>query len=447
MHKKFSFLTLLLLCLCLSSAGLAEVVSMTGSPDASAAGSRVVSTEKEAAPAAEEDASSAGSRVVSVNEEASPAESQVGSVGETPSAEDSPSASAEEDASPTDSQVVTASPDELVLPKVIDRINFPGAYPGFSFSGEDDLLEIWFPPIRDQDAAIFLYQGQVWMLDCGDERAADETVPLLRYLGIKKIDRLINTHPHHDHLNGLYAIDAYCPISELSICFPEDATVHMTAAMEYCKGNGISISRFEDESILRMGDGAVSFLAWMKTDEQESMNDRSAQFMIEYGACSMLSMADMELRGQRQLYDALDPALLKADILRYPHHGKNYIIRDLFPAIDPALSIITNSIRIDDIKESTKFLDNRHALAAYTGMADAVLHLTTDGVHWLCEEVPFNPRLYLPDPEEAKPGTSVIRTGAAPGSGSSETDSGSDETAEPAPTDSGSVISTEPRNP
>ncbi len=286
--------------------------------------------------------------------------------------------------------------DQAEPPKVINRITYPGDYPDFSFSGDDDLLEIWFPIIKDQDAAIFLYQDQVWMLDCGDERAKEEIVPLLRYLGLTHIDRIINTHPHHDHLNGLYSIHEAVPVEELMICFPEDSTKHMTAAMEFCKGNGIRVSFFEDESLLSMGDGAVSFLAWLKTSEdEEDMNNQSAQFMISYGGCSMISMSDMELRGQHQLLEALGPEPLAADILRYPHHGKRFMVEEVYQAIDPALVIITNSPRIPEIRQSTKFLDYKHIPVAYTHRADYVLHLTTDGRHWLCEEMKFDAAPWL----------------------------------------------------
>ena len=288
------------------------------------------------------------------------------------------------------------------LPKVIDRINFPEEYPEFAFDPEDDLLEIWFPSVRDQDAAIFLYQGQVWMLDCGDERAQTDTVPLLKHLGISHIDKLINTHPHHDHLNGLYSIDAAVPVRELLICFPDDSTVHMVAAMEYCRGNGIRISSFEDETCLKMGDGFVSFLSWMKVDEAENMNDRSAQFMVRYGNCSFLTMADIELRGQKQLLEALDPELLKADILRYPHHGKQHMILELYQAISPALVIITNTPRILECKDSTRFLDYRHASVAYTCRGNTILHLTTNGQQWLCEEYDFDPAPYLPSGSDSE---------------------------------------------
>ena len=281
--------------------------------------------------------------------------------------------------------------DAAEPPKVIDRITDPDAYPDFSFSDGEDLLDIWFPIHRDQDAAIFRYQSQVWMLDCGDERAQEEIVPLLQFLGIGQVDRLINTHPHHDHLNGLYAIDAAVPVRELMICFPEDATRHMTAAMEYCKGNGIPVSTFEDESILGMGDGFVTFLAWLKAGEEESINDRSAVFRVSYGDCDMLFTADIEWAGMNALLDALSPEDLKADLLRYPHHGKSAMPVSLFSAIDPALTIITNTTRIAELKESTKFLGNQHAAVTYTHRPPYVIHLQTDGRHWLCDQLVFQP--------------------------------------------------------
>ena len=328
----------------------------------------------------------------------------------------------EEDAAPESSPAPadaqpTAVVGPAVYPRVIDRITDPSASAGFAFE-EDDLLEIWFPPIRDQDCAIFCYQDQVWMLDCGDERAQEQIVPLLKELGIEKIDRLFNTHPHHDHLNGLYAIDAACPVGELLICFPEDSTKHMTAAMEYCRGNGIPVTHFEDETVFSMGDGLVTFTAWMKTDEAETMNDRSAQFMVSYGVCDMLFMADMELRGQKQLSEALPPETLKADILRYPHHGKLGMWDPLFDAVSPSLVIITNVMRGIDLKESTKYLGYRHMPTAYTNMSEYVIHLRTDGNHWLCELVPFvlpaQPSASPEAPAPAEPSVSPEVPEAAP---------------------------------
>lgn len=297
----------------------------------------------------------------------------------------------------------TPSPVPSEVPKVIDRITNPAAWPDFAFDPDDDLLEIYFPFIRDQDCAIFRYQGQVWMLDCGDERAQDETVPLLKVLGITQVDKLINSHPHHDHLNGLYAVDAAAPIRELAICFPEDATQHMTAAMEYCKGNRIPVTTFDDESVMGMGDGFVTFLSWMKSSDLETVNNRSAVTMVTFGNCNILFTADLEYQGQRSLLNAVEPEHLKADILRYPHHGKSAMIAELFDAISPALTIITNTNRIVELRESTKFLGYRHASILYTHRPPYVIRLRTDGEHWICDQFAIEIASPTPSQDAATP--------------------------------------------
>ena len=283
------------------------------------------------------------------------------------------------------------SPDEVTVhlswPKVIDRWTDPAAYPDFAFSPEDDLLEIWFPRIRDRDAAIFLYQDECWMLDCSDEQAETRVVPLLQALGIERIDRLINTHPHHDHLNGLYAVNAAAPVSELMICFPEDATENMVNAVSYCREQQIKITHFGDEQVFCMGDQVVRFLAWQKSGEEETINDRSAQFMVSYGDCDMLFTADLETRGQDQLLEALGAEPLKADILRYPHHGKKAMRDALFQAISPSFVVITGSEGTPEVQESTHYLNTFYSGIPRAYTTRGYLHLVTDGRHWLCEMV------------------------------------------------------------
>ena len=82
----------------------------------------------------------------------------------------------------------TLGPTEIPTQTVIDHVNYPKELRDFRFRRDAKLLEIWFPNIRDADAAILTFDGQVYMIDCGDEKSAVRTAVLLRQLGIDHID-------------------------------------------------------------------------------------------------------------------------------------------------------------------------------------------------------------------------------------------------------------------
>ncbi len=274
--------------------------------------------------------------------------------------------------------------DAETYPTVIDRWTNPEAWPGFSFSGDDNLLEIWFPRIRDRDAAILLYQGECWMIDCSDYQAEERVVPLLQALEIDQIDKIVNTHPHHDHIDGFRFVADAVPVKELMICFPEDVNENMIKAVGYADKHGIRITQFGDEQILCMGDGLVRLKVWMKSSEELDMNEQSAQIMVSYGDRDMLFMADLGREGEAQLEAGVPREELKADIIRYPHHGKEAIIPTLYDAIDPGFAVITSTELAPESRKAARFLASHRTPAAFT--TAGYLHLVTDGVHWLCEK-------------------------------------------------------------
>ena len=72
------------------------------------------------------------------------------------------------------------------------------------------------------------------------------------------------------------------------------------------------------------------------------MNDQSALTMVRYGERSMLFTADVEKPGQRALLADTDAAALRADILKYPHHGKQTLEDAFLSGGEPELVVITN---------------------------------------------------------------------------------------------------------
>lgn len=269
---------------------------------------------------------------------------------------------------------------------MLDAVNEADKWQDFSFSRSAKLLEIWMPNIRDADATLLVYDGQAWMIDCADHKMGKRTRAMLRQLGITHVQKLFNSHPHHDHILGLNEILDATRVDELLICFDEDSTVHMEKTLALCETEGISVSHFEHGDVYSMGDGEVKLTFWQNPGPGLGMNDRSACTMITYGERSILLLSDLEYNGQKALEELVGDEALKCDIFKYPHHGKHAMKESFFRAMEASLAVITN---FQGKEKAYSYLGYKHFPQIYTNRKGVYTHLVTDGVRWLCEYVPM----------------------------------------------------------
>lgn len=282
----------------------------------------------------------------------------------------------------------SASEDAPVL---IDLAHNRNAMNGFSFPADAEFLHVWIPMIANADEAVIIYGDEVFLLDCADKKLGPRGADLLRDLGVTKIDKLFNSHPHHDHLGGLQVTDEAAPVQELYICFPADSTETMIEAMAYAAERDIPVFHYENGDVFTMGNGEVTLTFFWPEDESLDMNNRSAQTMLQYGSRRMLFTADMELPGQKVVMEQFPAENLRAEIIKYPHHGKSGLYEDYFQAVKPSLAVITNIY----VKWSGKeYLTARAVPWLFTCSTDTYLHLYTDGATWVVERVPFGPINY-----------------------------------------------------
>ncbi len=247
-------------------------------------------------------------------------------------------------------------------------------------------LHIWFPIIANADETLITYGDEVWLLDCGDKGMAERGVKMLLDLGITKIDKLFNSHPHHDHLGGLEITNKAVPVSELLICFPKDSTDTMIEAMDYAQQESIPVTFYNNGQVFTMGNGKVSLKFFFADNMDLDMNSNSAFTMVEYRSRRMLFTADVDRPGQQAILSRVDPEDLRAEIIKYPHHGKTGLFEAFYQAVRPSLAIITN-IKTD--WNGIGYLQMKNVPFQFTCTVDAYLHLYTDGYTWFMERVPM----------------------------------------------------------
>lgn len=279
----------------------------------------------------------------------------------------------------------TPAPTEVPGRIVIDHVNDPGYYPKFSFMKDRKLLDIWIPNIKDADEAVILYDGQVWMIDCGDKGAAIRGALLLKQLGIKEIDLMLNSHPHHDHLDGLATTDDEARVKQVKTCFDLSLTQSGLRLIQISQERGIPVTEYHDGDVFSMGDGAVKLQVMKNNEAYLDMNNQSAVMKITYGRRSILFTADMEGPGQEAMIKRVGREALKCDIVKYPHHAKSDLYTPFYEAMGAELAVVTSVEGRGDPGQAA--IARRGLPAVYTSVRGMFTHLATDGEWWLAEQV------------------------------------------------------------
>lgn len=265
---------------------------------------------------------------------------------------------------------------------VVDRITDPTAVD--PIPADAAVLEVVYPAVNGSDACILRLGDQVWMVDGSTRYQANLAVlPVLKAMGVTKIDLAFNTHPHDDHISGFATIAEQVPIKKLMVAFPLDYNYHLRHTARLLTEAGGEIADVFDGDVLHLGDASLTVIR--REGRDFTTNDLSACTMLAYGDCRLLMLADIENRAQQALIDQPPAVGLKADILKFPHHGHARMRTPLFRLIDPEISIVTASRW--DSKYATEFFNQMHA-ASLSTRPDPI-RLRTDGKVWVIDRFPL----------------------------------------------------------
>lgn len=179
-------------------------------------------------------------------------------------------------------------------------------------------FSVHFIDVGQADAALVECDGHYMLIDGGNRGDSDVIYTVLKKAGAEKLDIVVGTHAHEDHIGGLPGAFSYAE-AELSLCpvTEYDSGVFETFK-EYAeeKGGGLTVPEVGDEYDL--GSAEVEILG---LNAGEDTNNSSIILMIRYGETSFLFTGDAEREAEQALLDA--GAMLKADVLKVGHHGSD----------------------------------------------------------------------------------------------------------------------------
>lgn len=187
---------------------------------------------------------------------------------------------------------------------------------------------------------VLLPDGENLLIDAGNREDAALLIDFISERGVEKLDYVIATHPHEDHIGSMSEI---IESFEIGTFYMPDA-VNTTSCYEDMLDSLINENvRVEiAEKGVKVKEGACDIeIISPLNKEYEDLNHVSAVTKIIYKDTSFLIMGDAEKINESEMIENNKKGL-KSTVLRVGHHGSNTSSSKKFlQAVEPELAVIS----------------------------------------------------------------------------------------------------------
>lgn len=221
-----------------------------------------------------------------------------------------------------------------------DLFSITGIVDGVKRAESD--FAVYFLDSGQSDCTIVICDNEVLMIDSGTVNQVYNIRTNLFTLDIDKIDYLLITHQHDDHMGGASQIIKNYDVT--NILMPKLSETNAVNSLTY---NDLITSIAENNVIPKaisygdtfmLGSAFVEILSPMK--QYENLNNMSAVVKITYGNTAFLFMGDCEKEVEKNLLRV--SADLSANVLKVSHHGsKTSSTNKFLAAVNPEYAVIS----------------------------------------------------------------------------------------------------------
>ena len=216
-------------------------------------------------------------------------------------------------------------------------INLGGADTSAAPNSESKLI-VHFLDVGQGDS-IFIERpnGKTMLVDAGENYHGQGIIDYVQTIGYHKLDYVVATHPHEDHIGSMPYIVRNFEIGSIYMPDVTANTATFESLLKAIKAKGLRVKNGRTGvHIIKDGELTADIIAPDKPDES-NLNNSSIVLLLTFGNVSYLLTGDAETKELNAIRADMHATVLKAG-----HHGsKTSTTQTLLKKISPSVTVIS----------------------------------------------------------------------------------------------------------
>ena len=244
--------------------------------------------------------------------------------------------------------------------------------------GQDVVVK--FFDVGQADSILVQSAGVNMLIDAGTNNMGNTVVQNLKDLCITKINYLVGTHPHEDHIGGMDDVINNFEIGTIYMPKVQTNTKTFEDVLDAISNKGLTITTPEVGYVFEVGNTKceVMCVGTGTTEENSNLNLSSIVIRMVYGEESFLFMGDAEEKNESSRQWP------QATVLKVGHHGSDTSSSESFlNQVKPEISVISVGINNTYGHPKKTTLDKLNALGTsiYRTDQNGTITITCDGTN------------------------------------------------------------------
>ncbi|WP_243447460.1 MBL fold metallo-hydrolase [Clostridium tetani] len=200
-------------------------------------------------------------------------------------------------------------------------------------------LKVHYIDVGQGDSILIQQDGHNMLIDAGTNATETAVVSYLKNQGVTKLNYVIGTHPHEDHIGGLEKVIDTFQVDKVFMPEINHNTQTFKSAATSIKNKGLKITTPKVGDSYSLGSAKCQILAPVNAS-YDNLNNYSIVTKLKFGNNSFIFMGDAESLSEGEiLQKQLD---ISSDVLKVGHHGsRTSTTQNFLDKINPKYAVIS----------------------------------------------------------------------------------------------------------